>query len=62
MSSRSSRLPLGPSRASTLPALLALGSRQTGAFYAGQGTELLAFLSRVLEVTFRAWLHLPPKS
>ncbi len=44
------------------PALLALGSRQTGAFHAGQGTELLAFLSRVLEVTFRAWLHLPPES
>jgi len=41
------------------PALLALGSRQPGAFHAGQGTELLSFLSQVLEVTFRAWLHLP---
>ena len=46
----------------TPPALLALGSRQSGAFHAGQGTELLTFLSRVLEVTFRAWLHLPPES
>jgi hypothetical protein len=41
------------------PALLALGSRQSGAFHAGQGTELLSFLSHVLEVSFRAWLHLP---
>jgi uncharacterized protein len=41
------------------PALLALGSRQTGAFHPGQGTELLGFLSQVLEETFRAWLHLP---
>ena len=48
--------------ANTPPALLALGSRQSGAFHAGQGTELLSFLSRVLEVTFRAWLHLPPES
>lgn len=46
----------------TPPALLALGSRQTGAFHAGQGTELLTFLSKVLEVSFRAWLHLPPES
>ena len=45
----------------TPPALLALGSRQSAAFHAGQGTELLGFLSRVLEVTFRAWLNLPPK-
>lgn len=45
----------------TPPALLALGSRQTEAFHAGQGTELLTFLSRVLEVTFRGWLNLPPK-
>ena len=45
----------------TPPALLALGSRQEEAFHAGQGTELLTFLSQVLEVTFRAWLHLPPK-
>ncbi|GAB4360370.1 MAG: DUF484 family protein [Kiloniellaceae bacterium] len=44
------------------PALLALGSRQTGAFHAGQGTELLSFLSQVLEETFRAWLHLPSES
>ena len=44
------------------PALLALGSRQPGTFHAGQGTELLSFLSHVLEVTFRAWLHLPKAS
>jgi len=47
---------------STPPALLALGSRQTGAFHAGQGTELLSFLSHVLEVTFRGWLDLPQAS
>ncbi|NIA68277.1 DUF484 family protein [Pelagibius litoralis] len=46
----------------TPPALLALGSRQSDAFHDGQGTELLTFLSQVLEVTFRAWLHLPPKN
>ena len=45
----------------TPPALLALGSRQTGAFHAGQGTELLSFLSQVLEVSFRSWLNLPPR-
>lgn len=43
----------------TPPALLALGSRQPGTFHAGQGTELLSFLSQVLEVSFRSWLHLP---
>ncbi|WP_422364764.1 DUF484 family protein [Pelagibius sp.] len=47
---------------STPPALLALGSRQPDAFHDGQGTELLVFLSQVLEVTFRAWLNLPPKT
>ncbi len=47
---------------STPPALLALGSRQPDAFHDGQGTELLVFLSQVLEVTFRAWLNLPPKA
>ena len=45
----------------TPPALLALGSRQAGAFHAGQGTELLSFLSQVLEVSFRSWLNLPPR-
>lgn len=45
----------------TPPALLALGSRQAGAFHAGQGTELLTFLSQVLEVSFRSWLNLPPR-
>ncbi|HIC80197.1 MAG TPA: DUF484 family protein [Kiloniellaceae bacterium] len=45
----------------TPPALLALGSRQSDAFHAGQGTELLSFLSQVLEVSFRSWLNLPPR-
>lgn len=53
------RLTIGES---TPPALLALGSRQPGTFHAGQGTELLSFLSHVLEVTFRAWLYLPKAS
>jgi uncharacterized protein len=46
----------------TPAALLALGSRQPGTFHAGQGTELLSFLSQVLELSFRAWLHLPRES
>ncbi len=40
-------------------ALLAFGSRQPDQFHAGQGTELLNFLARVLECCFRAWLELP---
>ena len=39
-------------------ALLALGSRCDGAFDDGQGTELLGFLARVLEICFRGWLNL----
>lgn len=39
-------------------ALLALGSRREGAFDEGQGTELLSFLARVLEICFRGWLNL----
>lgn len=46
----------------TPPALLALGSRQEGAFHTGQATELLSFLSQALEVTFRAWLNLPSEN
>jgi uncharacterized protein len=36
--------------------LLALGSRDAGRFHGGQGTELLAFLGRGLELCFRGWL------
>jgi len=36
--------------------LLALGARDAGRFAANQGTELLAFLARALELTFRGWL------
>ena len=46
----SSKAPMG---------LLALGSRKPGSFQPGQGTELLAFLARVIEVTICAWLDLP---
>lgn len=41
------------------PALIAFGSRRSGQFHPGQGTELLRFLGRVLELTVRAWLNLP---
>ncbi len=36
--------------------LLALGSRDAGRFHGGQGTELLAFLARALELCLRGWL------
>ncbi len=36
--------------------LLALGSRNRGAFHGGQGTDLLIFISRVLELTMNRWL------
>ncbi|MBT4491074.1 MAG: DUF484 family protein [Rhodospirillaceae bacterium] len=49
---------LAPSPGSP-PGLLALGSRDEGKFHAGQGTELLQFLCRLLERLFRAWLDLP---
>lgn len=39
--------------------LLALGSRKPDGFVAGQGTELLGFLARALEIMIRQWLHLP---
>ncbi|MHA1113160.1 MAG: DUF484 family protein [Alphaproteobacteria bacterium] len=41
------------------PALLALGARQPGKFRTGQGTELLAFLARILERCIGTWLDLP---
>jgi uncharacterized protein YigA (DUF484 family) len=42
------------------PGLLAFGTRHPGYFNAGQGTELLTFLARVLEHCIRQWLGLKP--
>ncbi len=42
----------------TPTAMLALGSRQADQFHPGQGTELLAFLVRVVESCIRGWLNL----
>ena len=39
--------------------LLAFGSRDPEMFHSGQGTELVCFLSRVIERSIRAWLNLP---
>jgi uncharacterized protein YigA (DUF484 family) len=39
--------------------VLAIGSRTEGTFDPGQGTELLAFLARVVELCIRTWLGLP---
>ena len=50
------RLKIG---ASAPPGLLALASRKEGRFHAGQGTELLSFLARAIELSIRAWLDLP---
>jgi uncharacterized protein len=36
--------------------MLAFGSRQQGKFHVGQGTELLIFLGKVVELTMRGWL------
>ncbi|MBI3452846.1 MAG: DUF484 family protein [Rhodospirillales bacterium] len=36
--------------------LLALGARTPGKFHSGQGTELLSFLGRVVELSIRGWL------
>ena len=38
--------------------LLAIGSRDIDAFQKSQGTELISFLARSLEVTIRQWLNL----
>ena len=43
----------------TPPALIAFGARRPGKFHAGQGTELLNFLGRVVEHYIRLWLSLP---
>ncbi len=39
--------------------LLCIGTRRSGKYHAGQGTELLAFLARSLGITIAAWLDLP---
>ncbi len=41
--------------------LVAFGSRDPNMFVAGQGTDLICFLGRVLERCFALWLDLPPK-
>lgn len=41
------------------PAMLAFGSRDPDHFHGGQSTELLQFLSQVLEKLIRVWLDLP---
>ena len=41
------------------PGLLAIGSRAEGWFQTGQGTELMAFLGRIVERSIRSWLNLP---
>jgi uncharacterized protein YigA (DUF484 family) len=38
--------------------LLCIGTRRPDKFHPGQGTELLAFLARVTELTIAAWLDL----
>lgn len=43
----------------TPAALLALGARDAEHFRPGQGTELLNFLARVVEISIRGWLNLP---
>jgi uncharacterized protein YigA (DUF484 family) len=40
--------------------LLGFGTRHPGYFNAGQGTELLTFLARVLEHCIRQWLGVKP--
>ena len=50
------RVDLGP----RAPAcLLVMGSRETKRFHAGQGTELLCFLGRVIARSIKTWLNLP---
>lgn len=37
--------------------VVAFGSRRESAFHPSQGTELLAFMARALEISLRAWLR-----
>jgi uncharacterized protein len=39
--------------------LLCIGTRRADRFHPGQGTELLSFLARSLELTIAAWLDIP---
>jgi uncharacterized protein YigA (DUF484 family) len=39
--------------------LIAFGTRHPGYFHAGQGTELMSFLGRIIEFGVRSWLDLP---
>tara|TARA_B100000686_G_C16645327_1_gene892460 strand:+ start:441 stop:1160 length:720 start_codon:yes stop_codon:yes gene_type:complete len=39
--------------------VLAMGSREAKRFHAGQGTELLCFLGRVIASTIKTWLNFP---
>lgn len=39
--------------------MIAFGSREPDTFHPGQGTELVAFLARVIERVIRGWLDLP---
>lgn len=41
------------------PGLLALGARRPGIYHPGQGTELIGFLAKVIELSVRSWLDLP---
>jgi len=50
------RLQVSPA---TPPGLLCMGSRLEGKFRAGQGTELMTFLARVIETAVSGWLDLP---
>jgi uncharacterized protein YigA (DUF484 family) len=51
------RLNVGPEA----PAgLIALGARSPTRFKPGQGSELLSFLARALELTLAEWLHIEP--
>jgi len=50
------RLTFGPG---TPPGALALGSAKPDGFAPGQGTELLTFLARIVELCIRRWLAAP---
>ena len=51
------RLSFGPA---SPPGLLALGSARPDGFSPSQGTELLTFFARIVELTIRRWLALTP--
>lgn len=41
----------------TPPAILAFGSRNPQQFHAGQGSEQIMFLAKVIELLFKSWLN-----